>query len=133
MMWATLETHPVPREWSPACFWPHPQCPPTGQLCEVPDSPDTLEAVTWRRSKSNHRGQTCASFFFIIILYWSYQRDSLPRPTFPMCAGCGDVPSYAFSSLSLISSETEGICLLLFALGLCKGSLAGEHAYDFLK
>lgn len=40
-------------------------------------------------------------------------------------------PSYAFSSLSLISSETEGICLLLFALGLCKGSLAGEHAYDF--
>lgn len=77
--------------------------------------------------------------FFIIILYWSYQCDSLPRPTFPMCAGCGDVlttqllvsPSYAFSSLSLIFSETEGICLLLFALGLCKGSLAGEHAYDF--
>lgn len=38
-------------------------------------------------------------------------------------------PSYAFSSLGLIVSETEGICVIVS--GLCKGALAGEHAYDF--
>lgn len=84
-MWATLETHPVPREWSPACFWPHPQCPPTGQLCEVPDSPDTLEAVTWRRSKSNHRGQTCASFFLLLFFIGPTNVTLYPGPLF-LCA-----------------------------------------------
>lgn len=47
---------------------PYPQCPPTEGLSEALDSPYTLEAVTWRRSESNHRGQTCASFFYYSLL-----------------------------------------------------------------
>lgn len=41
--------------------------------------------------QSSHREQVLCFVFLLFFIYWSYQRDPLPRPTVPMCTGFTDI------------------------------------------
>lgn len=139
-IWATLEENPASQGHIPGCFWPLPSVTISigylGSRLTVHAGSGHLEQE-W----GNHRGHACASI--VLLLFIGPTSATLhPGPRFLCVLAVETVchqprPRSRLVSLPMPSPYWASLSQKLKAsahyivLGLCKGALAGEHAYDF--